>query len=176
MSDNEKKEQLIVEEPNQVVEETKQEKTEHKPEQKIEQVDYKDLFLRVSADLQNFQRRVEKQKAEWTLVAQEAIILKLIPVIEDFDRAISTCATGSEPAVKQWVDGLVVVQKNLKKSLSDLGIEEIMPTGMFNPEYHEAVAQIDSPSHQSGQIVDVVSKGYKFKDKVIKYAQVTVSK
>lgn len=161
MNDNENKEQLIVDEP----------KTEQ-----VEQVDYKDLFLRVSADLQNFQRRIEKQKNEWTLIAQESIILKLIPVIEDFDRAISVSAASEDSNVKSWVEGLAVAQKNLKKAFHELGIEEIPTDGMFNPELHEAVAQIDSPLEKPGKIVDVLSKGYKFRDKVIKYSQVAVSK
>jgi molecular chaperone GrpE len=172
-----------------VVESTKQEKNESqiKAEQqaKVEQPDYKDLFLRVNADLQNFQRRVEKQKTEWTLIAQESIILKLIPVIEDLDRALSTqigaagttsSETTEQTVIKKWVEGLSVVQKNLKKTLQELGVEIIEPTGNFNPESQEAVAQIDSPTHKSGQIVDVMSKGYKFKNKVIKFAQVVVAK
>ncbi|MFH1254632.1 MAG: nucleotide exchange factor GrpE [bacterium] len=148
------------------------------PKEKIEQLDYKDLFLRVTADLKNYQRRVEKQKTEWTGIAQESIILKLVPVIEDLDRALSASVSSSsdQPAVTKWVEGLAVVQKNFKKALNEVGVEEIAPVGTFNPELQEAVAQIDSATHQSGQIVDVVSKGYKFKDKVIKYAQVVVAK
>lgn len=157
---------------------SKQAKVEQqeKAEPKTEQLDYKDLFLRVSADLQNYQRRVEKQKSEWTAVAQESVILKLIPVIEDLDRALSSSVVSDLPAVTQWIEGLSVVQKNFKKALQELGVEEISTVGAFNPELQEAVAQIDSVGHKSGQIVDVVSKGYKFKDKVIKYAQVVVAK
>lgn len=149
---------------------------EGQSQEKTEQVNYKDLFLRVSADLQNYQRRIEKQKLEWTMVAQESIILKLIPVIEDLNRALSTSVVTDQPAVIQWLDGLEVIQKNLKKTLHELGIEEIVATGDFNPELHEAIAQIDSPEHKTGQIVNVVCNGYKFKDKVIKYAQVVVAK
>lgn len=145
-------------------------------QEKVEQLDYKDLFLRVTADLQNYQRRVEKQRTEWTGVAQESIILKLVPVIEDLDRALNTSVVSDQPAVEKWIEGLAVVQKNFKKALNDLGVEEISTAGEFNPELQEAVAQIDSIGHQSGQIVDVVSKGYRFKDKVIKYAQVVVAK
>ena len=153
-----------------------EQKTELKIEPKVDQPNYKDLFLRVSADLQNYQKRVEKQRAEWTAVAQESIILKLVPVIEDLDRALSSSVVSDQPAVVQWIDGLSVVQKNFKKALQELGVEEIPTSGAFNPELQEAVAQIDSVGHKSGQIVDVMSKGYRFKDKVIKYAQVVVAK
>jgi molecular chaperone GrpE len=188
-------EQIVAEEPEIMPESSKQEKSEQ--QEKAEQPDYKDLFLRVNADLQNFQRRVEKQKSEWTVIAQEAIIVKLIPVIEDLDRALGTLvsaagqagvasttkpenATGSEgpdqTAISKWVEGLAVVQKNLKKTLQELGVEIIEPAGNFNPELQEAVAQIDSQAYKAGQIVDTVCKGYKFKNKVIKYAQVVVAK
>ena len=143
---------------------------------KSQAVDYKDLFLRVSADLQNFQRRIEKQKHEWTVIAQESIILKLIPLIEDMDRALFKFPESDQPEIAQWGQGLGVIQKNLKKTLHELGVEEIPTDGMFDPELHEAVAQIDSPLEQPGKIVDVVSKGYRFRDKVIKYSQVAVAK
>lgn len=147
-----------------------------KQEEKVEQIDYKDLFLRVSADLQNFQRRIEKQKLEWTSLAQEIILLKLLPLIEDLDRALVVNISSDQPEINQWIEGLSVVQKNLKKALNEIGVEEIVTVGLFNPEFHEAIAQVDSAKHQSGEIVDVVGKGYKLKDKVIKYAQVTVAK
>jgi molecular chaperone GrpE len=151
-----------------VVEEPKQEKNE--------QLDYKDLFLRVTADLKNYQRRVEKQKTEWTEIAQEYIILKLVPVIEDLDRALSSAVISDQITVSKWIEGLAGVQKNFKKALNELGVEEIAPVGTFDPKFHEAVAQIDSAAHKSGQIIDIVCKGYQFNDKVIKYAQVVVAK
>lgn len=145
-------------------------------EEKIEQIDYKDLFLRVSADLQNYQRRIDKQKNEWTLIAQESVILKFLPIIEDMDRALSKFSINDQVGISQWIEGLIVIHKNFKKMMHELGIEEIPTDGIFNPEVHEAIAQIDSPLNKPGQIVDVVSKGYKFRDKVIKYSQVAVAK
>ncbi len=167
MNDNDKNEQNKIQaEP--VAVEARQEE--------LGQIDYKDLFLRVSADLQNFQRRVEKQKQERTVIAQESVILKLIPIIEDMDRALSKFPESDKPEIVLWGQGLEVIQKNLKKTLHELGIEEIPTDGLFDPEMHEAVAQIDSPLEQSGKIVDVISKGYKFRDKIIKYSQVAVAK
>jgi molecular chaperone GrpE len=145
-------------------------------QEEVGQLDYKDLFLRVSADLQNFQRRVEKQKQEWTVIAQESIILKLIPLIEDMDRALSKVPESDKPEIAQWAQGLDVIQKNLKKTLHELGVEEIPTDGMFDPELHEAIAQIDSPLEQPGKIVEVISKGYRFRDKIIKFSRVAVAK
>ena len=139
-------------------------------------VDYRDLFLRLNADFQNFQKRVEKQKAEWLLIGEEAIILKLLPVLQDLDRALNAATTGSSDQSEAWSEGLKVVYKNLLKTFTDLDVKEVQVSGEFNPEFHEAVAQVESSNRQSGQIVDVVSKGYLFKGKVVKYAQVTVAK
>lgn len=136
--------------------------------------DYKEQFLRVSADLQNFSRRVEKERSEWMLTAQSALILSFIPFFEDFDRALE--ALEKTPEYQLHGEGLSLIQKNLKKTLLDAGIEEIQTTGSFNPVYHEALAHIESQDHASGDIVQIFSKGYTFKGKVIKPARVGVAK
>lgn len=141
-----------------------------------ETLDYKDLFLRLNADFQNFKKRIEKQKAEWLLIGEEAIILKFLPVLQDLERALNAAAAGTNEQPEAWSDGLRVVHKNLLKALTDLDVQEVNVSGEFNPEFHEAIAQVESLNHSSGQIVDVVSKGYLFKGKVVKYAQVTVAK
>jgi molecular chaperone GrpE len=148
---------------------------ESQPKQ-VEPVDYRDLFLRVTADFQNFQRRVEKQKSEWMLIGQESIILKLLPVMQDLERALDAAFIQGQDKSESWADGLKVIHKNLLKVFTDLDIQEIKAEGVFNPEMHEAIAQVESPNHSSEQIVDVVSKGYLFKGKVIRFAQVTVAK
>ena len=136
--------------------------------------DYKEQFLRVSADLQNFSRRVEKERSEWMLTAQSTLVLSLIPFFEDFDRALE--ALEKTPECALHVEGLSLIQKNLKKTLQEAGIEEIQTIGAFNPLYHEALAHIESPDHASGDIVQIFSKGYTFKGKVIKPARVGVAK
>lgn len=153
---------------------------ETQPKQ-VDMVDYKDLFLRISADFQNFQKRAEKQKTEWMVIGQESVFLKLLPVIQDLERALDAAIIQGQNkpesgANSAWFDGLKVIHKNLLKVLTDLDVQEINTSIPFNPELHEAIAQIDSSDHQSGQIIDVVSKGYLFKGKVIKFAQVTVAK
>lgn len=146
------------------------------PEDAKPAVDYKDLFLRLNADFQNFQKRIEKQKAEWFLIGEESIILKLLPVLQDLDRALNTATTAENNQAESWREGLKGVYKNLLKTMTDLDVKEVEVSGEFNPEYHEAIAQVEALNLSSGQIVDVVSKGYLFKGKVIKYAQVTVAK
>lgn len=170
MSDNNNTEQLQNQEPTQ--------QQDDKVNQ--EQANYKELYIRLAADLQNFKRRIEKERLDWTETAQGIILSALLPIIEDFDRAID--ASNQQPSLPDqqttasFLDGLKLIQKNLKKTLADLGINEIDTNGPFNPEYHEALAQITSPTHTSGAIVQVFNKGYMFKGKVLKHAQVSVAK
>jgi molecular chaperone GrpE len=146
-----------------------------------EKVNYKDLYVHLTADLQNFKRRIEKERLEWSETAQGFVISTLLPIFEDFDRAIELAgqlSSDSSAANREasHIEGFKLIQKNIKKALVDLGVNEIEATGEFNPEYHEALAHIDSPAHTSGNIAQVFSKGYMFKGKVLKHAQVGVAK
>lgn len=138
--------------------------------------DYKDLFLRTTADLNNFKRRVEKERAEWMTAAQSMVIEKILPIVDDLDRALVIAQKDVAADNVAWLDGIKLIQKNLNKMLSDLGVKEIDASGVFNPEFHEALASVDSAEKASGDIVDVFFKGYTFKGKVIKHAQVSVAK
>lgn len=141
-------------------------------------INYQDLYIKLAADFQNFRRRMDKERLEWTETAQGMILAVFFPIIEDFDRALQIIDQHQqEPgaAKESYVEGLVLIQKNMKKILADLGVCEIDTIGEFNPEYHEALAQIVSPDHKSGHIVQVFNKGYMFKGKVIKHAQVSVA-
>lgn len=145
-----------------------------------DQINYKELYVRLAADLQNFKRRIEKERLDWTETAQGMILSAFLPIFEDFDRAIETIEQlNQQPETTTQIshfDGFMLIQKNIKKTLADLGANEVDTTGEFNPEYHEALAQQESPTHKSGEIVQVFSKGYMFKGKVIKHAQVSVAK
>jgi len=148
--------------------------------QEQEQVNYKELYVRLAADLQNFKRRIDKERFEWSETAQGIIVSAFLPIFEDFDRAIETVdylilQQGQQVPVS-YLEGFKLIQKNVKKTLADVGINEIDTTGQFNPEYHEALTQVDSSAHTSGTIVQTLSKGYMFKGKVLKHAQVSVAK
>jgi len=138
--------------------------------------DTKEKLLRVNADFQNFKRRVETERAEWIQMAQAGIMEKFLPVTDDLDRAILACEKEDNQEKKAWLEGFKLIQKNLNKTFSDLGIKEIDCSSDFNPEYHEALMSIDSPDYKSGQIVQVLHKGYMFKDKVLRHAKVSVAK
>lgn len=137
--------------------------------------DYKELYLRTQADLQNMKRRMEKERLEWTGTIQADVIEKLLPFVEDLDRAIETAQTNKTEQTAIWLNGFELIAKNLKKTLSGLGVEEISAMGRFNPELHEALMSVQSADHASGMIVQQLSKGFTFKGKVLKHARVSVA-
>lgn len=138
--------------------------------------DYKELLLRTNADFQNFKRRVERERTEWTSLMQSSVIEKILPFVQDLERAIQVAQTQSAEGSSAWIEGFQLILKNLKKTLADMGVAEIAATGQFNPELHEALMHVDSTDHKSGDIVQELSKGYTFKGKVLTHARVSVAK
>lgn len=136
---------------------------------------FKEQYLRLNADFQNFKRRIEKERAEWMSSAQSSLLKKILPVFDELDQVI-ILAKNKATNDAAWTQGLELSQKNWQKTLTDLGVEEISTSGMFDPELHEGLMQEDSPEKQSGEIVKTFSKGYRFKGTVIKHAKVSVAK
>lgn len=137
----------------------------------------KDQLLRVNSDFANFKRRVEKEQTEWMSIAQSSVLEKMLPIMDDLDRAIQACKQ-SNPDEKEssWLQGFELILKNLEKTFTALGVKEIDCSNGFNPDFHEALMQVDSKDHKSGEIVQVLNKGYLFKDKVLRPAKVSVAK
>ena len=135
---------------------------------------YKELFLRNNADFQNFKKRIERERADLAHALQADAIERLLPIIDDLDRAVTTAQqSGVQEA---WLEGFVLILKNAKKKLAEFGVEEINNTTAFDPTVHEALMHVESANHHSGDIVQVLEKGYTLKGKVIKYARVSVAK
>lgn len=143
--------------------------------QKVNQL--KEQLLRVSADFQNYQKRIEKEKNEWITLGQSKIIERFLPFSDDLERAIQSCKVEQlDEKQLKWLEGFELIQKNLAKVFTDLGVKEIDCISKFNPEFHEALMHVESPEHKTGEIVAVLSKGYIFKDKVLRPARVSVAK
>ncbi len=144
---------------------------------KTNAIDYQEQFLRVSADLVNYKRRTEKERPIWRRMGEELILTAVIDVLDDLDRAVSAGNSDKEDARDDtWFDGLLLVQKNLAKKFEQLDVKTIDCSSTFDPSLHEALAQVDSSDHESGQIVEVIKQGYTFKGDVIRHAQVCVAK
>jgi len=135
----------------------------------------KDRFLRMSADFQNYKSRIEKERMQSVQLGQLAVIGKLLTIMDDVDRAIEE-AKKQQQVDDTWLAGFEMISKALYQLLTDHHIKPIDQMKTFDPELHEALAQIDSPDHQSGEIVDVMQKGYLINDRVLRPAKVTVAK
>lgn len=135
--------------------------------------EWKDKYFRVMADFDNYKKRQEKERIRWDSLAQISLIKDLLPVIDNFERAM--VETSDEAKQSPWFKGFELIAKDFKKYLDSIGVQEISITQGFDPSLHEAIMQTASDVHQSGDIVNVLQKGYIFKDTVIRPAQVSVA-
>ncbi|MGO1370024.1 MAG: nucleotide exchange factor GrpE [Senegalia sp. (in: firmicutes)] len=134
-----------------------------------------DSFLRLQADFTNYKRRVEKDKESIYQFANEKLVLELLDVIDNFERAF---ASASEDEEKEgFYEGVVMVYKQLLEILQKNGLEEIdSKDEKFDPNLHHAVMQEESDDVDEEIIIDVFQKGYKLKNKVIRPSMVKVAK
>ncbi len=162
----------VTDEPEEVSEEEGLEEKEKSSEEIAREL--QDKYLRLSADFDNYRKRTLKEKMDLIKLAGEDILLKLLPVMDDFDRALQTMNEATDcMAMKKGID---LIHNKFKEFLSSNGIKEI--TAMndeFNTDLHEAVTKVPAPSKKmKGKIVDVVEKGYFLHDKVIRYSKVVI--
>jgi molecular chaperone GrpE len=133
--------------------------------------EYKDGWQRSAADFQNYRRRVEAEKAETYQNAVSNIIKRYLPILDDMERALA-----ERPADLAWVDGIELIYRKLQFILESEGLKRIEANGqMFDPNFHEAILQEPSESHESGQIIAVVQNGYMLGERVIRPALVRVA-
>lgn len=128
-------------------------------------------FLRLAADFKNFKRRIDKEKSDIYAYANEKLMAELLDVIDNFDRAVSVDCTD-----KAMLEGMNMILKQLKGVLEKNGLEEIRAEGeIFDPNFHHAVLMEDVDTHKSGEISEVLQKGYMLNKKVIRPAMVKVA-
>ena len=145
---------------------------EEKLEAELNEV--KDKYLRLSAEFDNYRKRTLKEKMELSKTAGEQILLSIIPVVDDFERGMSSMAEAKDVnAVKQGVE---LIYTKFKEFLKQNGIKEIEALhGELDTDLHEAITKIAAPEDKlKGKIVDVIEKGYKLNDKVIRHSKVVV--
>lgn len=139
-----------------------------------ELADLKDKYLRLAAEFENYKRRTTKERADLFKTANQELMVALLPVLDDFDRARHhTKDTEDAAAVRESVD---IIYNKLGKTLNQKGLVTMEAKGGdFDPELHEAITQIPAPSEDlKGKIVDEVEKGYYLGDKVIRHAKVVL--
>ena len=140
-----------------------------------ERDNFKAQFLRVTADFENFKRRQEKEQAQWYQQAQADVLKDLLVIVDNFDRALQE-KQARTPELASWLQGFELIHKFIKKLLKDYEVEELKNMSEFDPEFHEALAQVEAEDKTPGEIVDVLEKGYTFKGSLLRPAKVTVVK
>jgi len=139
--------------------------------------EYKDKYLRAHADFDNMKKRLEKEKANAVAFANEAFATDLLSVIDTFENALfSIEQIEGDEAVEKIKEGMALTYEQLLKVLKKHGIEEIVNEGIFDPHVHQVVQQVESDAHEKNEIVQVLQKGYKLKDRVLRPSMVSTKK
>ena len=134
----------------------------------------KDKFLRLFAEFENFKRRTAKERIDLFKTANQDVLQAMLPVLDDFDRALTEIKKTDD---HEMLKGVELIQEKLKSTLVSKGLEEVaVKTGdIFDADFAEAITQIPAPSPKlKGKIVDVIEKGYKLGDKIIRYPKVVI--
>lgn len=138
--------------------------------------EWKERCLRATADFENFKRREEKARLQTTRYAQAELVSGLLPIIDNFDRALKQHNQHEVSAeLRALFAGITLIDKDLQKYLTSIGLQEIKEVTEFDPQLHEAVMTVQSSDVPTGNIVEVLQKGYRFKDTVIRPARVSIA-
>lgn len=161
-------------------EEEKELTAEEKLEKELEKAqkiidEQKDKYLRLSAEFDNFRKRTIKEKAELIKNGGEKTICAVLPILDDFERALQNIQKAED--IKAVAEGVDLIFQKFQKVLAQEGLKEMKPVGeTFDTDFHEAVALVPAPNEeQKGKVLDCVQTGYKLNDKVIRHAKVVVA-
>jgi len=134
----------------------------------------KDKFLRLFAEFENYKKRTTKERIDLFKTANQEVLQAMLPVLDDFDRGLTAIKKTEDDVL---IQGVELIFDKLKSTLVSKGLEEVeIKTGdIFNADFAEAITQIPSPSpNLKGKVVDVIEKGYKLGDKIIRFPKVVI--
>ncbi|MBU1356871.1 MAG: nucleotide exchange factor GrpE [Candidatus Edwardsbacteria bacterium] len=138
-----------------------------------------DKYVRAMADFDNYRKRVAKEYLEKEAEANRNLIAKLLPVLDNLDRAIEVSRNGAEndEALKSFHQGIQLIDQQIHNVLENEGLKPFSSKGEeFDPARHDAVLSVETAEHEPNKVLDEVEKGFVFKGKVLRHARVTVSK
>lgn len=160
------------EEADKVAEECVTESDKTTP-QNSEAEEWKDKYIRLSAEFDNYRKRTLREKMELIESGGEDVIKSMLSVMDDFDRALSAMQSATDVASVR--EGVELISQKMRDALKAKGVSEIAAKGeVLDTDLHEAVAKFPAGEEQKGKVIDVVQKGYKLKEKVVRYAKVVV--
>lgn len=161
-------------------EEPKEHKKEHKKDKKLEELQneintLKDKNMRIVAEMVNTLRRKDEETNRLLKYSNESLITELLPVIDNFERALNVDATSND--IESYQKGMTMIYNSLKNILEKFEVKEIEAIDKeFDPSFHQAVMQEEKEGTKENIVIEVLQKGYTYKDKVIRPAMVKVSK
>src|SRR4051812_31902185 len=138
---------------------------------------YYDQWVRAAADLENYKKRAARERTDAIRFANEALIEKLIPVMDNFDSALAATSAASDASVQSLQTGINMIYQQLKGALTEAGLEEIDASNKpFDPNWHEALSQQPSAEVPEGHVLQQLRKGYKLRERLLRPAGVVVAK
>jgi molecular chaperone GrpE len=136
-----------------------------------------DRLLRTTADFDNFKKRAAREKQDAIKFANESLLQKLVPVLDNLEMALTATQTAQADAGQSLQAGVSMIGQQLKQALAEAGLEEVDAAGKtFDPNLHEAVAQKETSEAPEGQVVQQLRKGYKLRERLLRPATVVVAK
>lgn len=141
--------------------------------EKFEEV--QDKYLRQVAEFENFRKRTDKEKAQMFDQGASTVLEKMLPIVDNFERGLA--AIPEEEKGSAFADGMNMIYKQLMKQMEDLGVTQIEAVGKeFDPNFHNAVMQVDSEEFEEGFVAQELQKGYMYRDTVLRHSMVAVAK
>lgn len=172
----ESKEESPVEETKQEEKAAKKKKKSDKKQDALEEkvAELEDKVKRQMAEFENFRKRTEKEKATMFEMGAKTVIKKILPVVDNFERGLATIP--EEDQGSPFADGMNMIYKQLMTELDGLGVKPIEAVGKeFNPDFHNAVMQVESEEYEEGIVAQELQKGYMYRESVVRHSMVAVS-
>jgi len=139
--------------------------------------EYYEALLRTTADFDNFKKRAARERQDAVKFANESVLQKLIPLLDNFDMAITAATNAKEGTAQSLQTGVNMILSQFRSTLTEAGLEEIDATGKtFDPNFHEAVSQQESADVPEGNVLQQLRKGYKLRERLLRPATVIVAK
>jgi molecular chaperone GrpE len=138
---------------------------------------YKDQSMRLAADLENYRKRMSREKEEAVRYANGSLLTKLLPLLDNFELGLVAARKSGVAGVEEFLVGFEMVERQLISFLEDHGVTSIETIGLpFDPQYHEAVGQEEDPEIPEGEIIRELRRGYQLSGRLLRPSMVVVSK
>jgi molecular chaperone GrpE len=157
---------------------TVEERAEHEIDEQeqaaTQAAEYLDQLQRTQAEFANYKKRIERERGEYVSLANAALIAKLLPILDDCERALQTIPENLQGLT--WVEGIILIERRLRLTLEQEGLVEIQAVGQrFDPELHHAVVREETTEYTEDEIISELQKGYKLNDRVLRPSMVRVA-